>query len=93
MALHHAKTLIRPVAAPLLRPAQRRTVTRGDRDDMGGPYGQEPRPPRPGGFDVIKRNWVAFAGAGVVGIFALSYVGRKKEAQREGKYGDEVSRR
>lgn len=44
-------------AAPLLRGApQRRPFTQGP-DDLGGPGGQEPPPPNPGGADVLKRRW------------------------------------
>lgn len=56
------RTQLRPAAAlsaPLLRRAQRRLVAtfNAGKEDLGGPGGQQPVPQRPGGPEMLKRNW------------------------------------
>ncbi|PHH78905.1 hypothetical protein CDD82_2777 [Ophiocordyceps australis] len=58
---------IRPVT-----PAPRFSRSRGLKDNLGGPYGQEPPPKNPSSLDAARRNWLPITG----GLFAaaLGYI-------------------
>ncbi|KAM0433948.1 hypothetical protein ACHAPT_003892 [Fusarium lateritium] len=86
--LRMLRSSLRPVAAPLLRPAQARFAgTIHPEGSLGGPGGQQPAPPNPGGPEALKRNWVPIAGAaGVVlgGLYLLSPARPKTKRTFEG---------
>ncbi|PHH60230.1 hypothetical protein CDD81_1930 [Ophiocordyceps australis] len=58
---------IRPVTA-----APRVSLSRGLKDDLGGPYGQEPPPKDPSSLAAARRNWIPITGAFVAA--ALGYI-------------------
>ncbi|KHN94954.1 uncharacterized protein MAM_07181 [Metarhizium album ARSEF 1941] len=63
----------RPAASRASLPQLRRKVTRGD-GDLGGPGGQQPPPPNPGGPEAVKRNWVPIGGAALAAVAAYAYL-------------------
>ncbi|KAM5344810.1 hypothetical protein ACJ41O_010672 [Fusarium nematophilum] len=73
---------LRPMTAPLLRPAQTRLQSTVSSDgDFGGPGGEQAPPPSSGGPEMFKR-WAPVAGAaGVVlgGLYLLSPAKPKRE--------------
>ncbi|KAH7008605.1 hypothetical protein EDB80DRAFT_893015 [Ilyonectria destructans] len=77
-ALRTSRTLfrsqLRPVAgvtAPHLRRTQVRFL--GGDEGLGGPGGQKPPPPKPGGPEALKRNWVPIGGALLL-LAGVSYI-------------------
>ncbi|KAH6893069.1 hypothetical protein B0T10DRAFT_457183 [Thelonectria olida] len=83
MALARSSTLLRsqlrPVAglpAPLLRRAQGRSaaVFNAGKEDLGGPGGQQPVPGKPGGPEMLKRNWMPIAGGAVALLLGIRYM-------------------
>ncbi|KFA46517.1 hypothetical protein S40293_10792 [Stachybotrys chartarum IBT 40293] len=72
-------------ADPLLRAApQRRPFTQGP-DNLGGPGGQEPPPPNPGGVDVLKRRWMPIVGGGLLAVAGMAYLLRSPEEVNKGR--------
>ncbi|KAK7432352.1 hypothetical protein QQZ08_000914 [Neonectria magnoliae] len=77
-----SKTLLRGqlrpaarVAAPLLRRTDARSVGHvPGEDNLGGPGGQQPVPPKPGGPEALKRNWIPIGGGALLLLAAISYM-------------------
>ncbi|KFG78723.1 hypothetical protein MANI_002032 [Metarhizium anisopliae] len=69
---------IRPAASratsPRVTAAQLRHKTTSKDGDLGGPGGQQPPPPNPGGPEAVKRNWVPVGGAALAAVAAYAYL-------------------
>ncbi|KAK8926994.1 hypothetical protein H634G_02035 [Metarhizium anisopliae BRIP 53293] len=68
---------IRPAASratsPRVTAAQLRHKITSKDGDLGGPGGQQPPPPNPGGPEAVKRNWVPVGGAALAAVAAYAY--------------------
>ncbi|KAI5461648.1 hypothetical protein BGZ63DRAFT_424520 [Mariannaea sp. PMI_226] len=64
------------VSAPLLRPVQVRPVTYGvpPDGDLGGPGGQMPPSFKPGGPEMLSRNWIPMAGGALALLLGIKYM-------------------
>ncbi|OAA41776.1 hypothetical protein NOR_05284 [Metarhizium rileyi] len=84
--------LARPVARRIISPSGVATQVRHKiiyKDgDLGGPGGQQPPPPRPGGPEAVKRNWVPVAGAALAAAAAYAYFTAPREAVDKARQAD-----
>ncbi|KAG6003014.1 hypothetical protein E4U21_002449 [Claviceps maximensis] len=43
------------------------------KDDLGGPGGQQPPPGKPGGYDVLRQQWLKIGGGALLLVAAYAY--------------------
>ncbi|OAA71260.1 hypothetical protein ISF_01811 [Cordyceps fumosorosea ARSEF 2679] len=80
-----ARSLLRrgiPRLAPRTLTARLQTRPVSSQDDLGGPGGQMPPPPKPGGPEAIKRNGLLYAGIGLFALAAYAYLSQPRETER-----------
>ncbi|KOS17026.1 hypothetical protein ESCO_005952 [Escovopsis weberi] len=79
------RSAVRPALSSNHHVLSRQTRTVFGRDSLGGPGGQEPRPPSPGGPEALRRNWIFIGGAFLALGIGYNWIARHPDEARQAR--------
>ncbi|PTB69307.1 hypothetical protein BBK36DRAFT_1155887 [Trichoderma citrinoviride] len=53
------------------------------KEDIGGPGGQQPVPPNPGGPEALRRNWMVIGGAALAVLVGYNWIYKNPDEARQ----------
>ncbi|KAL7933970.1 hypothetical protein V8C35DRAFT_280288 [Trichoderma chlorosporum] len=73
----------RSAIAPFSTSAPVRATAYGNKDNLGGPGGQQPPPRNPGGPEALKRNWMAIGGGALAVLIGYNWIVKNPDEARQ----------